>query len=152
MVTKRKAPEDKLKTGRPTSYNLDIAERICAATAITFRGLDHVCRENEGFPDPATVYGWLTVYPEFYQKYMKAKELQQLACIDEMRRVAHDDSNDMIQVDKGWVGNPVAIARAKLKIDDFKWHASKLAPKTYGDKMQQEITVVKHEDVLKELE
>lgn len=151
-MTKRKAPEDKVKTGRPTAYNEEIADRICEATAKTHQGLKHVCAENEGFPHTDTVYEWLAVHPAFSVKYMEAKRLQQLLCVEYMREIAEDESNDMIQTERGWVGNPTAIARAKLKIDTLKWHASKLAPKVYGDKVQQEITLVRHEDALKELE
>lgn len=151
MVTPRKKPEDKLKTGRPSGYNEELGNRICRATATSSKGLEHLCRENEGFPNPDTVYGWILDFPEFAEKYKKAKELQQNVLVEEMRKIADDDSNDMMQNEKGFTGNPTAVARAKLRIDTLKWHASKLAPKVYGDKVQQEVTITRHEDFLKEL-
>ena len=151
MVTPRKKPEDKLKTGRKSGYNDEIGERICRATATSSRGLEHLCKENEGFPNPETVYGWVLDFPDFAKKYKEAKELQQNVLVDEMRKIADDDSKDMIPNDKGLVSNPTAVARAKLRIDTLKWHASKLAPKVYGDKVQQEVTLIKHEDTIEAL-
>lgn len=151
MVTPRKKPEDKLKTGRPSGYNEEIGGRICRATATSSKGLEHICKENEGFPNPETVYGWILDFPDFAKKYKEAKELQQSVLVEEMRKIAEDDSRDMIQNERGFVGNAVAVARDKLRIDTLKWHASKLAPKTFGDKVQQEVTITKHEDFLKQL-
>ena len=151
MVTPRKKPEDKLKMGRPSGYNDEIGDRICRATATSSRGLEHLCKENEGFPNPETVYGWVLDFPDFAKKYKEAKELQQNVLVDEMRKIADDDSKDMIPNDKGLVSNPTAVARAKLRIDTLKWHASKLAPKVYGDKVQQEVTLIKHEDTIEAL-
>lgn len=150
-MTKRKNPEDKLKAGRPSGYNQEIGDRICRATATSSKGLEHLCKENEGFPNAETVYGWILDFPEFAKKYKEAKELQQNVLVDEMRKIADDDSNDMMQNDKGFTGNPTAVARAKLRIDTLKWHASKLAPKVYGDKVQQEVTLIRHEDTIEAL-
>jgi acyl-CoA thioesterase FadM len=36
--------------------------------------------------------------------------------------------------------NHSAIARAKLQVDTRKWIMSKMAPKKYGEKIQQELT------------
>ena len=33
-----------------------------------------------------------------------------------------------------------AVDRTRLQIDARKWYASKLAPKKYGDKVQQEVS------------
>ena len=33
-----------------------------------------------------------------------------------------------------------AVSKAKLQIDARKWAASKIAPKKYGDKVEQQIT------------
>lgn len=151
-MTKRKNPEDKLKTGRPSSYNPEIGSKICRLIATNSMGIKKLCALHDDLPDQETIYGWVIQHPEFAKQYKEARELQQDVCVEEMRVIAEDDSNDMIQTEKGWVGNPTAIARAKLKIDTLKWHASKLAPRVYGDKVQQEVTIVKHEDVLKDLE
>ena len=45
------------------------------------------------------------------------------------------------------------IARSRLRVDSRKWIASKMLPKLYGDKVQNEhVIVVKHEDALAGLE
>lgn len=151
-MTKRKAPEDKLKTGRPDTYDPKVATRICELIATNSAGIKTICKQNPDIPGYDAIYGWILRHPEFAEQYKKARELQQEVHVNEMLEIANDESNDMIQTEKGWVGNPTSIARAKLKIDTLKWHASKLAPKVYGDKTQQEITIMSHEDALKELE
>jgi hypothetical protein len=35
----------------------------------------------------------------------------------------------------------VAVARNRLRVDARKWLASKMAPKRYGEKLQQEVNV-----------
>lgn len=172
-MTKRKNPEDKLKTGRPSGYNEEIGSRICRAKnkggrptdynpeiatkiceliASNTIGVKRLCTMHEWMPSHETVYQWIIRHKEFADLYATAKERQQDLQVEEMLEIADDDTNDMIQTEKGWAANMAAINRARLRIDTRKWHASKLNAKKYGDKMQQEVTIVKHEDALKELE
>lgn len=147
-MTKRKKPEDKLKKGRPEIYTPELGKRVCDLIATHSCGLKRLCAQYDELPDQETIYGWIIRHPDFANLYKQARELQQEVHVNEMLEIANDESNDMIQTEKGWVGNPTAIARAKLKIDTLKWHASKLAPKVYGDKVQQEVTLIKHEDTI----
>lgn len=142
----------KNKGGRPTDYNLEIAKRICDLIATNTVGVKRLCAMHEDLPSHETIYQWILRHKEFADLYTLAKERQQDLQIEEMLEIADDDTNDMIQTEKGWTANMAAINRARLRIDTRKWHASKLNAKKYGDKMQQEVTIVKHEDALKELE
>lgn len=152
-ITKAKAKiKVKAKMGHPSTYTIELAERICKAIATSSAGLGKICKAHEDFPCPDTVYEWLIVHKEFSDMYRQAREYQQEVHINAMLEIAADNSNDMMQTEKGLVFNPTAVARAKLMIDTLKWHATKLAPHKYGDRVQQEITIVRHEDVLKELE
>ena len=60
--------------------------------------------------------------------------------LDEIIAISDDVSLDEIIDGEG---NPrtnhEAIQRSRLKVDTRKWAMSKLAPKKYGDKIQQEI-------------
>lgn len=150
-MTKRKKPEDKLKTGRPEMYTPELGARICELIATHSCGLRKLTMQYPELPDTETIYRWVMRYPDFCNSYKKARELQQEVHVNEMVEIANDDSNDMIQNDKGWVGNPTAVSRAKLKIDTLKWQAARLAPTVYGDRIQQEVTITKHEDFLKQL-
>jgi hypothetical protein len=74
-------------------------------------------------------------------KYARAKAAQQDFYANQIIDIADDVSKD-ICYDKD--GKPYIDGfnahRAKIMIDARKWTMAKLAPKKYGDKIQQEIT------------
>lgn len=104
--------------GRPSTYSDEIADQICDEI-IRGASLYRLC-ERDGFPGERTVYQWLDKNPEFAQKYMRARELQQDREADKIVDIADaaEDAN-----------------LARLQIDARKWRASKLAPKKYGDRL-----------------
>jgi len=61
------------KTGRPTSYNTEIAHAICEEMAHTDHSLRRIC-DAEGMPDPATVYRWLEAHEDFRERYARERE------------------------------------------------------------------------------
>lgn len=158
MVAKKAKEKPKAapkKMGRPTDYNSNLATKICEAVAITTDGLDKVCARNIGFPEASTIYKWRIKHPDFAQKYEDAKRNQAELLATEILKIADDDSQDTMinEMTGNVVQNSEFIARSRLRVDARKWIASKLLPKVYGDKVQNETTItVKHEDLLKELE
>ena len=100
-------------------------------------------RLKKMFPDdiPAvsTLMLWLKEDKEFSEQYTHAKQMQAEIMIDEAMCIADDDSDDIIKVDSDGVEiekvNHENINRSRLRVDIRKWHASKLAPKLYGDKI-----------------
>ena len=100
-------------------------------------------RLKKMFPDdiPAvsTLMLWLKEDKEFSEQYTHAKQMQAEIMIDEAMCIADDDSDDIIKVDLDGVEiekvNHENINRSRLRVDIRKWHASKLAPKLYGDKI-----------------
>jgi hypothetical protein len=57
---------------------------------------------------------------------------------DEIIEISNDGSNDTYTDDDGREHvNQDVIARSRLRVDSRKWLASKLAPKRYGDKVEQ---------------
>ena len=57
---------------------------------------------------------------------------------EQILSIAFDDSGDLIiDGDKTIAGHHV-VQRARLKVDSLKWIASRLFPKRYGDKPQEE--------------
>ena len=103
---------------RPSEYTDEIADRICEAI-IEGKALYKLCKGDD-FPSERVVYYWLDQFPEFVQKYERARELQQDRASDEIVEIA-DETTDP--------------NKARLQIDARKWRASKLAPKKYGDKL-----------------
>ncbi len=107
--------------GRPSSYSQEVADRICEAIMTADGGLEVVC-EGSNMPHAATVYRWLND-PEkasFRDNYARAREIQ-----------------GDYQAGKGLAEALTATdaGLGRLKWDARRWHASKLAPKKYGDKI-----------------
>ena len=154
-MTKRKKPEDKLKLGAPCfPYTQEMSTAICRAVSTAPYGLERICRDNPTFPRAATIYCWRLDYPDFAEKYAEAKRIQADILAENIMDISDDTSNDYIVDDEGKERlNGEHIQRSRLRVDSRKWMASKLLPKIYGDKVQNEvIATVRHEDALKELE
>lgn len=124
---------------RPTKYSTALADRICARIAAG-ESLIRICRD-EDMPGRSTVMAWLLQDKEFSDKYARARDLQAEVLADEIIEIADDGMNDVVVGEDGKERTDhEAIARSKLRVDARKWYASKVAPKKYGDRLQQEIT------------
>ena len=129
-----------MPAGRPSKYSDVITDAICDELA-SGRSLIQITQESD-YPHEVTVYRWLDRHEEFRKKYARARELQaehyaaeiiRLAdtpVIAEKRTIKADGSEEVVIGDN--------TERTRLQIDARKWYASKLAPKVYGEKIQQE--------------
>lgn len=152
-MKEKKKPKVTRPIGRPSTFNDKIADEICLSLATSSKSIVQLCKENPHWPSQVTVAEWRIKYPNFANKYAHAKKNQIDTLVDEMLNEVNNNSNDLIENDKGnMVTNMAAIQRARLKADTIKWIACKLAPKIYGDKVQQEISVTTHEEALKKLD
>lgn len=118
--------DTKRKTGRPSKYSDEMAEKICEKIA-NGRSLRSICAED-GMPTTSTVCKWLIENKEFSEQYTRARDKQ-----------ADYFAEEIIEIADSAEAESAAVAKAKLQIDARKWAASKIAPKKYGDK--QEIDV-----------
>jgi len=151
-MTKKKAPEDKVKTGRPTIYNHELAIEICNVIATTSLGLKKLCASREDFPAPDTVRMWTFTHPEFSALYEQAKFHQSDIIAEECRDIAEDDSKDSIYDDNGeLVFNPTSVPRSRLRIYTNQWHAAKVRPKKYGAHRELEEKIEENEKLKEEL-
>ena len=107
------------KIGRPSSYTKEVAEKIC--DLIAAGGHMHIVCAEEWAPAERTVYQWLRAHDEFAQMYAHARERQQEVFAAQVVLIA-DTVKD------------AAIARNMM--DARKWHASKVAPKKWGDRLE----------------
>lgn len=123
-----------MKTGRPTKYSKEIADKICEIISTSTKGLNAICKDG-GFPVPSTIYLWLINNKEFSENYARAKEMQADFMMEEIIVIADDDSGDIIQGTESSYANGVSVQRAKLRTEVRKFAASKMAPKKYGDKL-----------------
>ena len=121
------------KGGRPSIYSQELTDIVCARIA-DGQSLRRIARD-EGMPGLTTIFTWLREYPEFRDQYELAKSSQADAMEEDMLDIA-DMPPAMTQDGKVDSGD---VAHMRLRIDTRKWIASKLKPKKYGDKIEQEI-------------
>jgi hypothetical protein len=129
---------------RPSDYTQDLADRLCSRLS-EGESMRAICRDDD-MPDKSTVFRWLRIHAEFRDQYARAKEESTDAMFEDLLDIADDGSNDWMerydseQACIGWRENGEALQRSKLRVDARKWALSKLKPKKYGDKLQQEIS------------
>lgn len=110
-------------TGRPSIFTQAIADEICERLS-KGESLRTIC-EDDHMPGRTTVHRWLGEGKAFQDQYARAREIQA------------DYYADRI-VDDAMVATDAQIGR--LRMDALKWAAGKLAPKRYGEKVQQEVS------------
>jgi len=75
--------------------------------------------------NPHTVYKWRRKDDRFAQDYARAREIGFEVNAEQLRTI-HDDIHD--------------VQKAKLASDNTKWLLSKVIPKTYGDRIDVNVT------------
>ena len=108
--------------GRPSDFNQEIADEICALL-IEGRSLAEICR-TDGMPKYRTVFGWLQKDQEFALDYARAREAQAAA-----------DADTRGDITARGISGEIDPASARVAIDALKWTAGKRKPKVYGDKL-----------------
>lgn len=110
-------------TGRPSTYTEEMANRICdkLTEGVSLRKM---CMED-GFPVASTVYVWLDRFPEFAERYARAREAATEDMLEDILQIADDDKID--PNDK------------RVRIDTRKWVMGRLKPKKYGDKQTVDV-------------
>lgn len=112
---------------------------------------------------------WMTMDPIRAAAWREATFHRAFALSDEMIDVARSLKGREVEVEevfynsetgeptvrriKRWVvPNAPEIQAAKLMIDVLRWHASKLAPRVFGDKLEEGLKErMTHEDALKQI-
>jgi hypothetical protein len=118
-MTKKKPPEELKPTGRKSTYTEEMGERICRELS-NGRTITAICAEDWA-PSLDGVYGWLAKYPAFAEAYARARDVQQEVFASQIIDIA------------ATVEDP---AKARNMIDARKWHAAKVAPKKWGDRVE----------------
>jgi hypothetical protein len=153
--------------GRPTKFTPELGAEICLRiTAKPFpeNSLTRICKD-EDMPCRTTVYMWIlnaaiesasVEEKDFLNRYNTAHLIKIDNMYDESFEIAYDDADDILENEKGYIGNSTNVARARLKVDLIKWALSKLNPKKYGDKIQTELsgtvtTMTAHEKMMLEM-
>ena len=130
---------------RPSIFTQELADLICHRVATSTFGLKKLCDMHDDMPVHGTVYEWRYKNKEFSDQYTKAKQAQAELLAEEILDIADDAKNDWMESlsdDEKGIGyklNGEHVNRSRLRIDTRKWHASKLAPKIYGDLKSDDI-------------
>lgn len=119
---------------------LQILERLAEG-----RSLRAICNDPDVPVTPAAVRKAALVDPAFGTQYAQARDMGLDSMADEILEIADNSSGDWVQkVNKDgsteWVFNQENVQRSRLRCDVRKWFLSKLAPKRYGDRIQQDVT------------
>lgn len=111
--------------GRPSIYSPDLAAAICERL-VTGESLRAICRDPD-MPAISSVFLWMSVHKGFSEQYARARAEQADAKFDELEELAA-------------TATPETASVVKLQVDTRKWVLSRMAPKKYGDKVQQEVS------------
>lgn len=110
--------------GRPSIFSEALAEAICKRIG-DGESLNSICRDDE-MPGRNTVRVWLRDRPEFRAQYARAREDQADTFVDEINDIAD------VATAQDWTV-------ARLRVQTRQWAAGKLAPKKYGERLDQYI-------------
>ena len=110
-----------------TNEVAEIQEKLLAEIQ-TGRSLRQVC-QDEGMPHAATVMRWIQAFPDFANKYARARTAQADTLFDRMEAVEE-------AVSAGTMDSHAA----RVVLDSMRWRASKLAPKVYGDRLDVSVS------------
>ena len=94
----------------------------------TGRSLRQVCGD-EGMPHFRTVQRWIVSDGQFAVRYARARMAQADTLFDRMEEVEESVSNGTMD-----------SHAARVVLDSMRWRASKLAPKTYGDRLDVQVS------------
>lgn len=118
------------KTGRPSTYNEEIADQICSELAMG-KSLRTIC-SAPNMPGRETVFRWLRQKDIFRDQYARAKAEAADALFEDILDIADDASGDY---DEEGRFRPENVQRARLRIDARKWMMARMKPKRYGDQV-----------------
>lgn len=110
--------------GRRSGYHPAVAAYICQRI-VEGSSLSWICQED-GMPAVTTVFNWLKRYPAFEEAYAKAREIQGQLKFDQVW-------------DEAERATKATAYLASVRIAALRWQASRLAPKRYGLKADDQV-------------
>jgi hypothetical protein len=116
--------------GRPSTYTETKAAEICERM-VEGESLRTICKAP-GMPTFVTVFNWRRAHPEFLEQYVRAREDQADALVEEMLDVARSAPR---------AKSSEEVQGYRLLVDTLKWCACKMKPRSYGDKLEAEVSV-----------
>jgi hypothetical protein len=142
-------------------YDRDVVSEHIITELTKGRSLANICSVDEGMPNEATFLEWVENDDPagLAKRYAHARELGYKLMADEIVELSNKKGEWVPVQDLDLDGRPLldadglpilkqvfmplnsdVIAHTRLQIDTRKWLLSKMLPKVYGDKVQQEHT------------
>jgi hypothetical protein len=111
--------------GRPKKYTEELADEIFERMI----GGEHIVQicNDEAMPGRSTVYRWMDDYPEFGTRIARAREGLADHVAWQILDMASRSTNDTANADR-------------VKLAAWQWHAARLAPKKYSEKVMTEVS------------
>lgn len=113
-------------TGRPEIYTPELEREVLAR--LSEQSMVKVCAADD-MPNRSTIYKWIDEIEGFSNKYTRACEERADHRAELIDDIAHR-----------CLSGEVDPQAARVAIDAHKWTSSKLRPKKYAEKIQQEVT------------
>lgn len=113
--------------GRPSKFTQTLADDICERIA-NGESLRNICRDKS-MPDKTTVLRWVDDNNDFCDQYARACARREDSFFD-----------DLIEIADSVTADAAEVAKARVQIDARKWVLSRMNPKKYGDRVQQEVS------------
>jgi hypothetical protein len=123
---------------RDPAVMAEILERLSAGDLVKDICSDARREVDPGFPPAYVVYGWCSSDPDdFGAQFKQARRAGLDIRAEKLVEIAADEARDFQINDKGRiVFNGHAVRRAETIINTEKWLLSKMAPDTYGDRVE----------------
>ena len=101
--------------------------------------------KDENLPSFSTFLIWVSKDEVKSKQYARSMEVRSELLFEETIDIADNGSNDWIKKNdpdnEGYVFNGEHVQRSRLRVDTRKWYLSKLNPKKFGEKVQNEVTI-----------
>lgn len=107
----------------------------------TGRSLRSILKEDDNMPSSSTFFIWLKEDTLKSKRYELATDLRTDILFDEIIEIAYnvEEGTTTKETERGVeITTGDMLGHRRLKIDALKWSLSKLNPKKYGEKIQQE--------------
>ena len=117
--------EPKKTVGRPTKYTQKLADEIFEQM-VGGKHIVEICNQ-EDMPGRSTVYRWMDDHPEFGTRIARAREGLADHVAWQILDMAKKSTNETAHADR-------------VKLAAWQWHAARLSPKKYSDKLITEVS------------
>lgn len=106
----------------------DLIDKVCELMA-EGQSINQIC-QMPGMPSKATWYRWMhDNYLDIQDKYARARDAQ-----------ADYYANQIIEIADSAGASGAEVAKAKLQIDARKWVAARMAPRSWGNKVDVQVS------------